>query len=64
MIHMNHNNSSCLIYKKSDCENYWANKVRARAPATPIKSSERDHLSSNGHQKRVRRVHNIQALFQ
>ena len=49
MVHINHNSSSCIIYKKSDCEKHLANLVCARAPATPIKSSERDHLSRNGH---------------
>ena len=51
MIHMNHNNSSYIIYKKSDCDKIFGYLVCARTPAIRIKSSERDHLSRNGHQK-------------
>ena len=51
MIHMNHNNSSCIIGKDPIVEKYLANLVCARAPAIQIKSSVRDHLSRKGHNK-------------
>ena len=52
MVHIIPNKSSCIIYKKNPIvKKYLANLVCARAPAIPIKTSERDHLSRNGHQK-------------
>ena len=42
--------SSCIIYKKSDCEKIFGFfDLRTRA-GDPTKSLERDHLSRNGHQ--------------
>ena len=42
--------SSCIIYKKSDCEKLFGLfDLRTRA-GDHTKSSERDHLSRNGHQ--------------
>ena len=35
MIHIIPDNSSCIIYKKSDCEKYLADLICARVPAIP-----------------------------
>ena len=36
MIHIITEYSSCIIYKKSDCEKYLADLICARAPAIPL----------------------------
>ena len=60
MLHTTPNESSCKLYKKSDCEKSSTNLVCVHALAIAIKSLQCDHLSLNGYKKRVRRLHNIQ----
>ena len=63
MIHIIPDKSYCIIYKKSHCKKYLADLICERVPTIPTNQSQRDHLSSNGHQNRVWHVHNIQEQF-
>ena len=50
MLHIILEYSSCIIYKKSDCEKIFGLfDLRTRA-GDPTQSSEPDHLSRNRHQ--------------
>ena len=50
MIHTLPEYSSCIIYKKSDCEKIFGFYDLHTHPGDSTKSLERDHLSRNGHQ--------------